>query len=45
MKWLCTLALAISLIALGLSVWTWQQADARTEAAIEKWERARSLPK
>lgn len=39
MRWLSGIALAISLAALGLSLWTWQQADARAEAALQRRER------
>jgi hypothetical protein len=40
MRWLSALALTTGLIALGLSVWMWQQADARAEAALQRREKA-----
>lgn len=40
MRWLSALALFVSLIALGVSIWMWQQADARAEAALQRRERA-----
>jgi hypothetical protein len=32
--------LAVSVLALGVSVYTWQQADARAEAALQRREKA-----
>lgn len=40
MRWLSIAAIALSLVALGMSAWTWQQADARAEAAVQRRERA-----
>ena len=40
MRWLSAVALALSLIAVGVSAWTWQQADARAEAALQRREKA-----
>ena len=39
-KWFSGLALALSVLALAVSVWTYQQADARAEAALKRRERA-----
>jgi hypothetical protein len=40
MRWLSFVALAFSLLALGLSAYTWRQADARAEAALQRREKA-----
>ena len=40
MRWLSVVALAVGLIAVGISTWTWQQADARAEAALQRREKA-----
>jgi hypothetical protein len=39
-KWFSGLALLLSTCALALSVWTYQQADARAEAALRRREKA-----
>ncbi len=38
-KWLSGLALLVSAAALALSTWTYQQADARAEAALKRREK------
>lgn len=40
MRWHSTVAVALSLVAVGVSAWTWQQADARAEAALQRREKA-----
>jgi hypothetical protein len=40
MRWLPYIALAVSLLALGISIHTWTQADARAEAALQRREKA-----
>jgi hypothetical protein len=40
LKYLTLLALLFSTVALLLSVWTYQQADARAEAALKRREKA-----
>jgi hypothetical protein len=39
-KWFSGLALAISVVALAFSIWTYQQADARADAALKRREKA-----
>jgi hypothetical protein len=39
-KWLSGLALILSALALAVSIWTYQQADARAEAALKRREKA-----
>jgi hypothetical protein len=39
MRWLSVAALALSLTALVISAWTWQQSDARAEAALQRREK------
>jgi hypothetical protein len=39
-RWFSRLALAISVLAFALSFWTYQQADARAEAALKRREKA-----
>lgn len=39
-KWFGGLTLAISVLALAVSIWTYQQADARAEAALKRREKA-----
>ncbi len=40
MRWFSAVALVVSLIALGVSTWTWQEADARADAALQRREKA-----
>ena len=40
MKWPCYLAIACSALAIGISICTWQQADARADAALRRREKA-----
>ena len=40
MRWFSLLALTLSLIALGVSLQTWHQADARADAALQRREKA-----
>ena len=40
MRWFSCLALTLSFAALGVSLYTWQQADARAEAALRRREKA-----
>jgi hypothetical protein len=39
-KWFIGLALVLSALALSLSIWTHQQADARAQAALKRREKA-----
>lgn len=39
-KWLTSLAVAFSALALALSIWNYQQADARADAALKRREKA-----
>jgi len=40
MRWLSFVALVLSLLALSVSVYTWNQADARTESALQRREKS-----
>jgi hypothetical protein len=40
MRWLSLAALVVSVVALTVSAWTWQQADTRAEAALQRREKA-----
>ena len=40
MRWFTPFAIVLSVIALGFSLWTWHQADARAEAAALRREKA-----
>jgi len=39
-RWLCYLTLACSLVAVTVSICTWQQADDRANAALRRKEKA-----